>query len=147
MKLYQATGSSKRSSHYFLFFLPSEYKTKITPFYIQCISPELNAMRSWNLYSLQTKLQACGIFHHPIPKKKRKQKKIKQTLQWCWIWIFALVRSRRHHHTLLSHSFFSQIKNHSGLKRNIWKLVAHRVTQHFIKREAIPNHSSLFSFL
>lgn len=25
-------------------FMSSDYKTKITPFYIQCISPELDAM-------------------------------------------------------------------------------------------------------
>ena len=39
--------------------------------------------------------------------------------------------------------FFFPDKEPFGAQRNIWKLVALRVTQHFIKREAISNHLSL----
>lgn len=65
------------------------------------------------------------------------------------MWIFALVRSRHHHTHLFSLStfLFPQDKEPLGVQKNIWKLVAQKVTQHFIKQEAILNHSPLSSFL
>lgn len=62
-----------------------------------------------------------------ISSTAEKNKNIKQTRQWREMFFLTDFPGRR--------TF--------GAQRNIWKLVALRVTQHVIKQETIPNHSPL----
>lgn len=104
-------------------------------FYIQCISQGHNAM--WDS-GILTKLQACGIFSHPKLKRGRKKKLNKHNSDVECEFLPST------HPPLLSPLLLFPDKEPLGVQKNIWKLVAQRVTQHFIKQGATPNHSPLF---
>lgn len=127
-------------------FMSSDYKTKIAPFYIQCIPPELKAMWDSGIY-IPTKLQACGIFPRPILKKGSRKKKLNKHYNDVDCEFLHLCAAATATPTSSLPACFFPDKEPLGVQKNIWKLVAQRVTQHFIKQEAIPNHSPLSSFL